>query len=59
MAHHIEVELSPDDLSAVDVGHKDRFTIPVRASKKIAKRIEDTAAASVYDGLGIVPNGDR
>lgn len=46
MAHNIQVVLSADDLSAVDLSNQDHFTFRVRSGEKIAERIDNTASSA-------------
>ena len=53
MAYHIEIILAADDLSAINLGHKNHFVLKVWPGEKIPKRINDIAATTRNHRFGI------
>ena len=56
MACNIQVVFAPDYLRAIDLGDQDLFALHVRSGKKIAERIDNTAAAATNDYVRIFSN---
>src|SRR5260370_31229910 len=55
MAHNVQIVFTLYDLSAINLRRQNDFIIHVRARKKIAKRINDTAATACDDPVWVLP----
>jgi len=49
MANNIQIKLSSDDLSAINLGDQNRFAFHVRPHEEIAKRVNDAAPAAIHN----------
>ena len=49
MANNIQIEFSPDDLSAINLGDQNSFAFHIRSHEEITKRINDAAPAAIHN----------
>ena len=54
VSYHVEVELAPHNLRAIDLRRQNRFALIVGTCQKIAEGINNAASAPANDGARIL-----